>query len=97
MDELLMNYKEVAALVPGDRVKVYSDGEYKKATVAGGASGTDPALWIAFDERQIANGNVITTKVFTGMIFEEDYWISQKFMKFSAEELAEELMAGEVG
>lgn len=91
MNTQLMNYQEVAALKKGDRLKVNVDGTYKNATVAGPANGSDAALWIAFDERQMPGGNTIATKVYTGMTFKEEYWMSHKFAHLTEAEQNEEV------
>lgn len=93
-----MNYKQVTALKGGERIKVWQDGEYRKATFKQHIQGADAAAWIAFDERQIVPGSVITTKVFTGLQFTEEHWseyqdkLPPKFLMLTDEELNAEII-----
>lgn len=53
-------------------------------------------MWFAFDERQQSPGNLICTKVHTGLQFTEEYWNQSyrvnKFRELSEEELNAELI-----
>ncbi|PSL42154.1 hypothetical protein B0H99_101402 [Planomicrobium soli] len=91
-----MTYQEMNELKKGDRLFIYHIDGWKKGTFQGFISGADPSAWIAFDDRQIAPGNVIATRVFTGLQFTEEYWNQDykdwKFKRLSEEELNAELL-----
>lgn len=91
-----MDYKEMNALVRGERLSVFHDGEWRKGTFNGFITGADAAMWFAFDERQQKPGGMICTRVYTGMQFTEEYWnkeyLDMKFRKISEEELNAEML-----
>lgn len=91
-----MTYSEMNALVRGERLSVFHDGEWRKGTFNGFIPGADAAMWFAFDERQQQPGGMICTRVYTGMQFTEDYWNTEypdtKFRRLSEEELNAEML-----
>lgn len=91
-----MTYKEMNALARGTRLQVFDHGQWKSGTFNGFINGADPAMWFAFDERQQSPGNMICTKVHTGLQFTEEYWNqsyrANKFRQLSEEELNAEFI-----
>lgn len=91
-----MNYNEMNALERGTRLQVFDHGQWKSGMFNGFINGADPAMWFAFDERQQSPGNLICTKVHTGLQFTEEYWNQSyrvnKFRQLSEEELNAELI-----
>lgn len=92
-----MDYKQVSELNGGERIKVWQNGEYQKATFMRHVRGADPAAWIAFDNQQVAGSGMRGTKVYTGLQFTEEYWTEKNqsipvFLAFTEEELNAELL-----